>query len=556
MEKYSYDGEKFLSRLYNDMHLKQSVIHSSNVSDKKLEKIRKYLDRQERVHERAIEHGKLDLLKEFYYKKYVIEDVPDEYIDFLDKNQFDQIGHHLTEEQINEHKRIIIEGQKKSLSTWIDYLTSEDAKFYPWWARYWAFQGMLKIGAYDNENGIYGKRDSKTVAPFIELNREALAKAIDLVVKEVNGERIEDELDNLISQGSFTKLYQVLLKNQRNVQYDNDNTEGKWIKYDKGENYKPLWKSLQGYNTGWCTAGEIVCETQIENGDFYVYYTKDENGEIKIPRLAIRMDGKNRIGEIRGVAKGQNVEPHLEKVLEKKLEDFPDTKDYKKRLDDCEKLAYVYTKYKYNKDLTIDDLIFIYGVKEEIEGFGYEEDPRLSEIKENRDVIRDLNKIFKEKNSKFKDNDKANDGYKNLNLGWLKSAEGLEIPEIIRGDLDLFCLLSAENIKFPEIVEGSLYLDSLKSANGLKLPRTVKKLYLGSLETAGGLVLPEGLEELYLDGLRSAKGLRFPSTIKILDLSSLETAECLELPAGIDVLILPQGLELSNQKSQNQRKDR
>ena len=42
MEKYNYEGEKFLSKLYSDIHMKQSVIHSSNVSDKKYEKIRKY----------------------------------------------------------------------------------------------------------------------------------------------------------------------------------------------------------------------------------------------------------------------------------------------------------------------------------------------------------------------------------------------------------------------------------------------------------------------------------------------------------------------------------
>ena len=159
MEKYNYEGEKFLAKLYTDMHLRKEVEHSSLKSDKKNEKIRKYLEREERVHQKAIERGKLDLLKKAYYDKYVIKEVPEKYLDFLDKNQFDLTGHHLTKEEKEEHKRVIIEDQKKSLDNWIDYLTSEDARFYPWWAKYWAFQGMLKIGAYDNENGIYSKRD-------------------------------------------------------------------------------------------------------------------------------------------------------------------------------------------------------------------------------------------------------------------------------------------------------------------------------------------------------------------------------------------------------------
>lgn len=38
MEKYNYEGEKFLSKLYSDIHMKQSVIHSSNASDKNMKK--------------------------------------------------------------------------------------------------------------------------------------------------------------------------------------------------------------------------------------------------------------------------------------------------------------------------------------------------------------------------------------------------------------------------------------------------------------------------------------------------------------------------------------
>ena len=145
MEKYNYDGEKFLSKLYNDIHIKQSVIHSSSVSDKKLEKIKKYLEREEKVHKKALNRGKLDLLKKAYYDKYVIKEIPKEYIDFLNKNNFDKKGYHLTKKEIEENKRVIIEDQKKTLSIWIDYLTSEYAASYPWWTKYRALQGMLKI---------------------------------------------------------------------------------------------------------------------------------------------------------------------------------------------------------------------------------------------------------------------------------------------------------------------------------------------------------------------------------------------------------------------------
>ena len=553
MEKYNYEGEKFLSKLYSDIHMKQSVIHSSNVSDKKYEKIRKYLDREERVHEKALEKGKLDLLKKAYYDKYIIKEIPKEYIDFLDKNTFDQVGHHLTKTEIEEHKRVIVEDQKKSLSSWIDYLTSEDSKFYPWWAKYWAFQGMLKIGAYDNENEIYGKRDSKTVAPFVELNREALAKSIDLAMKQVKGEVVEEELKELISSGSFTKLYTVLLKKQKEMQYDNRDIDGKWIKYDQGDNYKPLYDSLQGYNTGWCTAGEETCKSQVKNGDFYVYYTKDETGDYKVPRLAIRMDGQTRIGEIRGVDKGQNVEPHLEDVIEKKLEYFSDKENYKKRINDSKMLTYVYTKYEHKKELTKEDLRFIYEIDRKIEGFGYEKDPRILEISKNRNMRQDLAKVFdcdeEEIGLTLEDLKKENKlkvFIGDLDLRSLESAEGLKLPETVNGYLNLSGLKSAEGLKLPETVNGFLDLNGLKSAEGLKLPKTVKSLELSGLKSAEGLKLPETMNGyLNLSGLKSAEGLKLPETVNgYLSLSGLKSAEGLKLPETVG-----DSLDLSGLKS-------
>ena len=539
METYSYEGEKFLAKLYTDMHLKKEVEHASLKSDKKNEKIRKYLEREERVYQKAIERGKLDLLKKAYYDKYVIKEVPEKYLEFLDKNQFDLTGHHLTKEEKEEHKRVIIEDQKKSLDNWIDYLTSEDAKFYPWWAKYWAFQGMLKIGAYDNENGIYGKRDETTVAPFIELNQEALAKAIDLVIKEVKQEDIESELSNLVKQGSFTKLYQILLKKQKDTNYDTKDIEGKWIKYEQGENYQKLWESLQGYNTGWCTAGEETCKRQVKNGDFYVYYTKDKDGEYKVPRLAIRMDGTEKIGAIRGVAKGQNVESHLEDVLDKKLENFEDREAYKRRINDSKMITYIYTKYEHNKELTKEDLNFIYEVDRQIEGFGYRQDSRIEEIKQGRNKRKDLAKMYECKEEEIGLNEydfrKANEkGIRlkcylgNLDLDSLKSTKGIKLPEIMQGNLILSRLKSAKGLELPEIVQGNLILSSLKNAEGLKFPERVEYLNLFSLKSAKGIKLPKEVRSLNLGSLKNAEGLKLPEKVEYLNLNSLESAKGLE----------------------------
>ena len=72
--KYN-NGEDFLNKLYREMHMSNEVIHKAGPSDTPEEKIRKYISRLEHVHElsRKSEHS-LELLKKFYYDKYLIKE--------------------------------------------------------------------------------------------------------------------------------------------------------------------------------------------------------------------------------------------------------------------------------------------------------------------------------------------------------------------------------------------------------------------------------------------------------------------------------------------------
>ena len=85
----SYEGEKFLLKLYKELYNKQSVKHSSTKSDNKYEAVKKYIDRLERVHIKVLEYQKspkIDLLKKLYYDKYVIkeENITEGYMQHLD----------------------------------------------------------------------------------------------------------------------------------------------------------------------------------------------------------------------------------------------------------------------------------------------------------------------------------------------------------------------------------------------------------------------------------------------------------------------------------------
>ena len=347
---------------------------------------------------------------------------------------------------------------------------------------------------------------------------------------------------------------------------NNDETEGIWIKYDMGSDYISLWESLQGKNKGWCTAGKETAKTQLAGGDFYVYYTKDENGEYKNPRIAIRMNGENEIGEIRGTSKNQNLEPNMEPILNKKLEEFPDKDKYKKKVHDMKRLTLIEEKQKNNQELTLDDLKFLYEVDSRIEGFGYQKDPRIKEIISKRDKRKDIvfaygvneDEVAFSKEEWEENKDRIKVYYGNLDLSNLTSAEGLKLPETINGYLNLSGLTSAEGLELPNTIGEDLYLNSLTSAEGLVLPNTLNgnlylhsltsaeclelpniingDLYLRSLTSAEGLVLPNTINgDLYLNSLISAEGLVLPNTLNgDLDLRSLTSAEGLVLPNTVN----------------------
>ncbi|MDO8511974.1 MAG: hypothetical protein Q7S57_01770 [bacterium] len=213
------------------------------------------------------------------------------------------------------------------------------------------------------------------------------------------------------------------------------NTQGKWVKYDQGTDHIPLVESLQGHGTGWCTAGESTAEAQLKTGDFYVYYSNDQDGNSRIPRVAIRMQ-EGSIAEVRGIAVEQNLDQYVGDVVKDKLKEFPDGAQYEKKNSDMRKLTDIAKKFvdisniknkiaeieqtrewykdsflylemeKLNEEfylmflensavrLSKEELVFLYELDSPIEGFGYQRDPRIEELRSQRNIDEDMPIVF------------------------------------------------------------------------------------------------------------------------------------------------------------------
>ncbi|MFO0862900.1 MAG: hypothetical protein U0516_04230 [Candidatus Saccharibacteria bacterium] len=491
-----------------------------------------------------------------------------------------------------EARETIRTDQERSLDAWLDYLTSDDAT-YPMWFKYYTFRNITRLADYDKQKGEFPKRSKSTTAPFPDINREALAYMEDSLakhygLKDIDPDNPKDAINPetqalLDRDANFASLYKRAIEYAAPKHAEQLNvTDGRWIKYDQTSDEsksKELAHSLHGYGTGWCTAGEGMAHSQLSGGDFYVYYTKSEDGQYSVPRVAIRMQeeyGQQHIAEVRGIEADQNMEAELVPIADAKLAEIdPEgAQQYKKRSEDMRRLTEIDNLLKANPsaELSKDQLRFLYELDSKIEGFGYMKDPRIAELLQTRNPRVDLaftldvqpEQISLTKEEALRGNILYHYGYLdlsgltsteglqlpetiggNLNLSGLTSAEGLQLPETIGGYLDLSGLTSAEGLQLPETIGGGINLRSLTSAEGLQLPETIGGyLDLSGLTSAEGLQLPETIGGyLYLSGLTSAEGLQLPETIGGgINLRSLTSAEGLQLPKTVGGYLILEGL--------------
>ncbi len=543
-----------ISKVYTNLHNSDRVLRASNVSDKKRERLLKYFERLEELHNRVSETRSVNgekLLKSFYYDLYVIkpENIPDAYfqnqVRLARERGYGNIE--LTEEDKRRMTEEVIDDQRKSLDKWIEYfLYDEESKSYGMWEKYWVFQGLQSLGKYDKETGKFSKRDKSTVYPFPLVEREYIFTTLKLMEDFLKDKKSKEDIKQALSTGNFKLLYEYVIKQSfLKGEHQSNSTDGKWIKYEQESDYNILRDSLQGYYTGWCTAaGENFAKSQLAGGDFYVYYSLDEHGEAKVPRIAIRMDGKDKIGEIRGIADNQNMEPEMMPILEEKLKEFPDRDKYLKKEHDMKLLTLIDKKVNNNIELNVDELKFLYEINSKIEGFGYRKDPRIEEIKSKRNCRKDYAYLFNIKEEEValsqEEWEKSPDKFKvlndNLDLSHYNNLDNIVLPKYISGNLNLSSLSNANGIVFPQQVGGDLELNKLTNAEGLVLPESIGgSILLFSIANAKGLVLPKSIgDDIILDSITNAEGLVLPKSIGgEISLDSITNVEGLVLPESI-----------------------
>lgn len=406
------------------------------------------------------------------------------------------------------------------------------------WFKNYAFQGMLKLSNFDKEKREFGKRTSTTTNPYIELNREVLALTYNTLANEVGNKELTDEQVKALENGiSFKKIYTYYLTKHNYVTDINKSNEGIWVKYDQGSDSKILCDSLQGKNTGWCTAGYETAKNQLDGGDFYIYYTKDSEGEYTEPRIAIRMNGHDQIGEVRGISTEQNLESDMIDIADKKLDEFPNKKYYQKKVHDMKLLTLIDKKTTIGQDLTKDELKFLYEMDYDIDGFGYSRDPRIEEIINRRDIKKDMSFVLDCSEEQIVLNEEEyinaiNKGieveysFGSLIVNSIRTIDTIVLPKKTFGGIYFPNLEKANKIIIPEDVNYYIEFEGLRDVNDIIVDKNFQgHLTFNKLSKLQNMnVLSNCSGSISLENLRIASGLKIGDNFHgYLDLSGLQT---------------------------------
>jgi len=214
------------------------------------------------------------------------------------------------EEILSDIKKKRWELQSQQFQNWISYLDGNNA-----YSLSFKTELFRQVLSYTIQDGKKKKITSDSERGALPVDAVSVAEAFDQVSKNPKSD-ILFTYANSLGEMALKRAEAKELKNE----YSQTSENGKWVRYDSfqrnPEGFNQTVADLSGIalktlstpSEGWCTSSAATADGQLRGGDFYVFMTPVKDGWM--PRIAVRMEGDN-IGEIRGIEKGQDLEPEM-----------------------------------------------------------------------------------------------------------------------------------------------------------------------------------------------------------------------------------------------------
>jgi hypothetical protein len=395
-----------------------SIVQAPTSKEQASFEIQAYLERLERIFRHPKERIRTELIRRFkeevLYPFFLIDPqyFNEEYVqqrteEFARNRGMGEVE--ISNEDIQQELEATRERQRISLDRWVDYLAGDDCK-YPSDIKYFAMQGVLAMGTL--RDGEVRKRNRNTTSELPQLDSQALSMVLGALEAAYYGKdtaSYDPELLRLIEEKeSFGDMYAHALKTieQQAGEKPLEITDGEWVRFRKGSDPAQLVERL---NTGnyrhYLCIGDIGSATQyLDKGSIDVYFSNNRNGQPVVPRAALAISNDAGLYEVRGTwDKDENMDPEILRtdILKQRCQDIPNGQDYLQKDACMKRLTAIYDKcFVISKrgatpeylapTLSKDELLFLYEIDESIEGFGYDRDPRIAEIREKRSPEEDM----------------------------------------------------------------------------------------------------------------------------------------------------------------------
>lgn len=443
-------GTQFLKKRYPGLAKSPEVTQAAKRTEKLTgepvlrdpdTRIQNYLNRFKQIIEREDPQKKargITALKRILVDRYVVrvEDIPDSYW-FAQLRVVRNRGesgdwHELPEEEVlklkQEHLAQSKEDQQGSIEEWIDYLASDKSSYLPDYLKYWAFAGMLRLERYEKAEkkeqddvikpGRFPERPTgrqRSVKMFPEVNENGLKFIASAYKQLAEGKSIYWGYNQDIPQEVRQTFLDALAKRDFRAAYgwvqeyippitdeEMQITEGEncgWATFSKelGNTGQDVANTLSGKGTGWCIAGAETAQGNYLNkgAELHIYYTRDKNGAQTNPRVVI-VSGGNRVLEVRGIEWEENIDDYMKEsdVIGRKLKEIPGGEEFVPTDKDTKRLTVIDRKMSKGETLTGEELAFLYELDRPIKYFGYNKDPRIEELRNQRNPEEDMPVMF------------------------------------------------------------------------------------------------------------------------------------------------------------------
>lgn len=408
------------------------------------ERIQNFLDRFKEIVERPEPELKargITALKRVLVDRYVVrvEDIPDSYwqaqLRVVRNRGESGDWQDLPEEEVQKLKQDHLsqskEDQQGSIEEWIDYLASDKSSYLPDHLKYWAFAGMLRLERYEkaekDEHGAVIKQGrfperptgkQHTAKMFPEVNENGLKFIASAYKQQADGKNIYwgynqdipekarqtflDALDKKDFRSAYGWVQEYIppITDEEMQITDGDNCG--WVTFSKEERPgfntgQDVADTLSGKGTGWCIAGRETAQGNYldQGAKLHICYTRDKNGNQTNPRVVIvEMGGK--VTEVRGIEWEENVDIYMKAadVIGIKLKELPGGEAFFTIDADTKYLTTIDRKIGKGETLTGEELAFLYEVDRPIKYFGYRKDPRIEELRNQRNPETDMPIVF------------------------------------------------------------------------------------------------------------------------------------------------------------------